>query len=75
MEYTVAESYQVVVMIQTVNKLLAEGWSLHGGVAVANGEGTASSIYAQALIRETGSSGADFVSSGEKQDWAKVKDY
>lgn len=57
-----------------VNKLLGEGWRLHGSVAVAKDEGIGSEIYAQAMVRDEESGGeVDFVSSGEKQGHAMLK--
>ena len=54
MEYAVVEGYAAGEMVEHVNKLLNEGWELHGHLAVAgvvNADGTARYLYAQAMIK------------------------
>ncbi|HEX8494002.1 MAG TPA: DUF1737 domain-containing protein [Pyrinomonadaceae bacterium] len=57
MEYTIVEGAAAEEVIATVNKLLSEGWELHGSLAisgVANSEeGRVNNLYAQAMTKKT----------------------
>ena len=58
MEYTIVEGFEAEEVIATVNKLLSEGWELHGSLAISSGvvnseEGRVNNMYAQAMTKKT----------------------
>ena len=57
MEYTIVEGSEAEEVIASVNKLLSEGWELHGSLAVSrevkSEEGQANNLYAQAMTKKT----------------------
>jgi hypothetical protein len=57
MEYTIVEGFEAEEVIATVNKLLSEGWELHGSLAISgvvnSEEGRVNNLYAQAMTKKT----------------------